>query len=89
MSEGHITLGTQLKVILFPIYASFRWMCSMCHSPEKIGLINIFLGILLPQVCRVTLTYTQILAVLAIYSAAVAAACISDTGFTMIYEPAH
>lgn len=52
------------------------------------GLINIFLGILSPQVCLVTLTYTQISAVLAIYSV-VAGASISDTGFTMIYEPAH
>lgn len=63
--------------------------CSLRQAPEKIGLINVFLGILLPQVCLVTLTYTQILAVLAIYAAAMAAACISDTGFTMIYEPAH
>lgn len=59
------------------------------RPPERMGLINIFLGILSPQVCRVTLTYTQILTVLAIYSAAVATASISDTGFTMIYEPAH
>lgn len=56
------------------------------HPPEKMGLINIFLS---PQVCLVTLTYTPISAVLAIYSVAVAAASISDTGFTMIYEPAH
>ena len=53
------------------------------------GLINIFLGSVSPQVCLVTLTYTQIYAVLAIYSAAVAAASTFDTGFTMIYEPAH
>lgn len=77
------------------------WDCSLdklasvapgtCSSdpPEKMGLIIIFLGILLPQVGHVTLTYTQISAVLAIYSAAAAAASISDTGFTMIYEPAH
>lgn len=63
-------------------------MCAT-HPPEKMGLINIFLGILSPQVCLVTLTYTQISAVLAIYLAAVAAASISDTDFTMIYEPAH
>ena len=62
-------------------------MCAT-HPPEKTGLINIFLGILSPQVCLVTLTYTQISAVLAIYSV-VAGASISDTGFTMIYEPAH
>ncbi len=62
-------------------------MCAT-HPPEEMGLINIFLGILSPQVSRVTLTYTQISAVLAIYSA-VAAASISDTDFTMIYEPAH
>ncbi len=62
-------------------------MCAT-HPPEEMGLINIFLGILSPQVSRVTLPYTQISAVLAIYSA-VAAASISDTDFTMIYEPAH
>lgn len=61
---------------------------SATHPPEKMGPINIFLGTLSPQVCLVTLTYTQISAVLAIYSA-VAAASFSDTGFTMIYEPAH
>lgn len=55
---------------------------------KKIGLINIFLGILSPQVCLVTLTCTQVLAELAIYSA-VDTASISDTGITMIYEPAH
>ena len=59
------------------------------HPPGKMGLINIFLWIRSPQVCLVTLTHTQISAALAIYSAAVAAASISDTGFTMIYEPAH
>lgn len=84
-----VTADTQLKVQLFTLHARIRpvRMCAT-HPPEKMGLINIFLGILLPQVCLVTLTYTQISAVLAIYSA-VAAASISDTGFTMIYEPAH
>lgn len=56
---------------------------------KKMKLINIFPWILSPQVCLVTLTYTQISAEQAIYSAVVAGASISVTGFTMIYEPAH
>lgn len=63
-------------------------MCAT-HPPEEMVQINIFLGILSPQVSLVTLKYTQIFVVLAIYSAAVAAAKILDRVFKMIYEPAH
>lgn len=62
-------------------------MCAI-HPPEKAGLIKVFLGSFRPRCALSHLTYTQISAALAIHSA-VAAASISDTDFTMIYEPAH
>lgn len=62
---------------------------STTYPPEKMGLINTLLGILLPLCALSHLRIHRNTATLAIYSTMVATASISDTRFTMIYGPAH